>query len=157
MPSQSFPNGQAMRLAELHLITALANFWLSDPGQVTSPRICCFLIRKMITIKSLYPRVWWWLKWETTCENISWTTKCNTNIIMIIVHYHKLTPPIVRHILPKCEHIPGTNYKLQNKLSQVPRTRFSSSLNSLCICFSIFVSCCFKFSTYMVAKKKETN
>lgn len=157
MPSQSFPNGKAMRSAELPLITALANFWLSDPGQVTSPSIPCFLIRKRITIKPLYPRVWWWLKWEITCESISWTAKCDTNIIMVIVTLPQRTPPLVRHILPQCEHIPGTNYKLQSKLSQVPRTRFSLSLKSLYICFLIFVSCRFKFSTYIVAKKKEIN
>lgn len=72
----------------------------------------------------------------------------------MVIHYHKLTLPIVRHILHQCEHIPGTNYKLQSKLSKVPRAQFSPSLNSLCVCFSIFVLCCFKFSTYMVAKKK---
>lgn len=81
-----------MRSAELHLITASPNFWLSDPGQVTSPHIPCFPIRKRITIKSLYPRVWWWLKWQITCENISWTAKCDTNMIMIIVTLPQMHP-----------------------------------------------------------------
>lgn len=57
--------------------------------------------------------------------------------------------------LAQCEGFHGTNYKLQNKLLQVHRQCFSPLLNSVCIHFLIFASCCFISSTYLVAKKKE--
>lgn len=143
-----------MKSAELHLRAALANFWLSDLGQVTLLQFL-FPHQNNDNNKISLPKVWWGLKWETACENISWSAKCSPNIIIIISVHSPLPLQGSLVYLQQCENVRGTNYKLQSKLLQVHRLCLSPLLNSMCSCFSIFASRCFISGTYLGAKKNE--